>query len=143
MASDLVIRILAKDLTRKGFGSASREVKNLRAEVDKAARRMKYIGIAAAAGSIAAIKQFGDFDRKVREISTLLGDVTENDIKVMGDEIKKLSVEYGQSVDSMAKAKYDAISAGFTGAADSSKLLAQSAKLAVAGVSDVSQTMDV
>ena len=138
--SNLVVRILAKDLTGAGFASASAQTRKLEAAVSRASQRMGRFGLIAAAGVGVAIYKFAQFDKKIAEIGTLLGKVTEKDIKRMSKEVRGLAITYGQSLDDMAKAKYDIISAGFTKAADSSKLLAQASKLAVAGVSEVGGT---
>lgn len=143
MASKVVIRILTKDFTKEGFSKASENTKRLSKGLDQANRRMKRLGVLAFGAAVVAIKKFSQFDTGIREVTTLLGDVSEQGIKTMGDEIKKSSIEFGQALDKMTKAKYDIISAGFNDAADSSTLLAQSAKLAVAGVSNVSKTADV
>jgi len=59
----------------------------------------------------------------VREIGTLLSDFNENTLEALGDDIQQMAVQFGQSIDAMAKARYDAISAGFTDIAESSQLL--------------------
>ncbi len=140
---DLVIRLLTRDFTRAGFGQADQRTRRLEASLKRAGSKMKLLGLAAAGVGVIAVSKFAKFDKSIREISTLLGDVTENDIKVMGEEVKQMSIEFGQSIDKMAKAKYDIISAGFTEAADSAELLAVASKLATGGAADVAQTTDV
>lgn len=143
MASQVVIRILTQDFSKAGFAKGSENVKQLEKAVDKANQRLKTMAILAAGVATVAVAKFAKFDTGIREISTLITNVTEQDIKTMGSEIKKTSIDFGQSVDKMTKARYDIISAGFTGIKDSATLMSQSAKLAVAGVSDVSKTADV
>ena len=136
----VIVKIISKDFTKPGFDKASARTKKLEAEVSKATAKLKLMGIAAAAGAVIAINKYAGFDRKIREITTLLGDVTEKDVKKLGTEVEDMSIKYGQAMDRMAKARYDIISAGFNDAAKSAIVLGQSAKLAVAGVSDVGST---
>jgi TP901 family phage tail tape measure protein len=82
-------------------------------------------------------------DKGVREIGTLMDDVTEGSIKGMKRELGAMSIEFGQSMDVLTKARYDIVSSGFTGAADSALLLRESSKLAVGGVTEVSTAADV
>jgi TP901 family phage tail tape measure protein len=86
------------------------------------------------------VNSYAGFDNRIREIGTLLDDVTEKSLKKMSREVKMMAVQFGQSLDTMAKARYDIISAGFTDAADSANILAEASKLAVGGVSTVAQT---
>jgi TP901 family phage tail tape measure protein len=92
--------------------------------------------LALGALGIAATKMAADFDRGLTEIATLMDGVTQDGIRAMGEELKKLSVTAGQSLDALTKARYDIVSAGFRDSADSALLLEQAAKLAAATVSD-------
>jgi len=139
----VIVEILSKDRTGKGFGSASRQVKGLERDVQKASRAFKMLSIAAAGIGIKAVNSFAKFDNKVREITTLLGDTAPGDIKKLGNEIKKTATIYGQSLNTMAKARYDIISAGFKSAAESALLMEQAAKTATAGITDVATAADI
>jgi len=141
--SNLVVRILAQNLTKAGFAQAGTTVQKFEASVQRATQRLGRMALVAAAMGGIGLAKFASFDKSVREIGTLLDNVTERDIKRMGAEIERMSIRFGQSVEKMAKAKYDIISAGFTGAAESAKLLEVSSKLAAAGVTEVSRTADV
>jgi TP901 family phage tail tape measure protein len=82
-------------------------------------------------------------DKGIREIGTLMDNVTEGSLKSMRSELGAMSVEFGQSMDTLTKARYDIVSSGFTSAADSALLLKESSKLAVGGVTEVSTAADV
>lgn len=99
--------------------------------------------IAFAAVTAGAAKMATDFDKRLREISTLVIGVTENDIKNMSREIRDLANVTGKSLDDIGKAKYDIISAGFTGMAESATLLNTSTRLAVGGVTSVTNAADL
>lgn len=82
-------------------------------------------------------------DKGVREIGTLMGGLTDGEMKRMKGELSALAVESGQAIDTLTKARYDIVSAGFGDAASSAMLLEQSSKLAAAGVAEVSVTADL
>ena len=96
-----------------------------------------------AAITAASAKMATDFDKRLREISTLIIGVTEKDIKNMSREIRDLANLTGKALDDLGKAKYDIISAGFTGVAESAQLLNTSARLAVGGVTSVTNAADL
>ena len=141
--SNLIVRITAQNLSKRGFTQASTDVKKFEASVHRATQKLGRMALAAAAVSAVGLAKFASFDKSIREIGTLLGDITEQDIKKMGLEVERMSVRFGTSVEKMAKAKYDIISAGFKDAVDSAKLLDVAARLAAAGVTEVSKTADV
>ncbi len=82
-------------------------------------------------------------DKGVREIGTLMGGLTDGEIKRMKAELGALSIASGQAIEPLVKARYDIVSSGFTDAADSALILETSARLAVAGVTQVSTAADV
>ncbi|MHC4587575.1 MAG: phage tail tape measure protein, partial [Planctomycetota bacterium] len=139
----VVVTISTRDETRAGVKRASRNVEGLTANINK----LKVAGVAAftaiAVTVTKAVSAFATFDTSIREITTLLSDVDENTVQQLEENILSLAVSTGQAVEDMAKANYDAISAGFADAGESAILLNQSARLAVGGVSDVAKTTDV
>jgi len=90
-----------------------------------------------------SIKLAGDFSKSLREISTLMDNVTEKDIKNMSNELRLLSGSSGLALASLSKAKYDIVSAGFSSAGESAMVLATSARLAVGGVTEASSSADI
>lgn len=141
--SNLIVRILAQNMTGKGFAGATASSQKFKASIQRTTAALGRMSIVAASIGVIGLKKFAEFDTKVREIGTLLGDVTDGELKRMKKEVEAMSIKFGQSVDKMAKAKYDIISAGFTEASESAKLLDVSARLASAGVTEVSKTADV
>jgi len=83
------------------------------------------------------LKAHAAAQRLVAEIQTLTVNSSSSYQIGLTRELRDLSVEFGQTFQTMAKAKYDVVSAGFTGIAESTELLRVSAKGAVAGVTDV------
>ncbi len=92
---------------------------------------------------VGATREAGNFQQGILEISTLLGNVSNNQLKQMSQGLASMSINFGQTLDALQTAQYDAISAGFSDIAESQTLLASASKLAVGGVSDVSSTTDL
>jgi TP901 family phage tail tape measure protein len=88
-----------------------------------------------------AKKLGGQVDRLAAEIRTITGERGSR-LPLIG-QLMELSNQFGQTYETMAKAKYDIVSGGFTDAADSAHLLEVASKSAVAGVSEVGTTAKV
>lgn len=76
------------------------------------------------------------WERSLTEISTLANFSTQ-EIDRMRRSMADLSTTFGQTFEKVARARYDVISAGFSGAADSAKVLEAAAKGAVGGLTDI------
>ena len=81
-----------------------------------------------------------DFSKSMAEVSTLLPD-TEG-MAALGDEVRRLSMEFNQAPTDQARALYQVISAGATDAAEAVELLEVANRLAVGGVTSVSVAAD-
>jgi len=92
---------------------------------------------------IAAVAMTAKVDAGIAEIGTLMGGLTNGEIKEMRQELQDVSEITGQAMNKLIKARYDIVSAGFRDAADSAEVLNTSARLAVAGVSDVATAADI
>ncbi len=124
----------------KDFKSVSHRLKS---DIKENKMELAKLGVQLSAivyGSKKLVDTFAEVDRGVREITTLLGNVTRQQFRALRKDLEDTAIRFGQTFGAMAKARYDIISAGFTEIADSAKVLAVAAKLAVAGVSDVSKT---
>ena len=101
--------------------------------------------------AVLSTKLAGDFQKSLLEITTLLKrdlneelDVFVNrNLKSLGKELTSVANSSGLALDSLAKAKYDIVSAGFSNAADSAKVLEQATKLAVGGVTTAAGAADI
>ncbi len=102
-------------------------------------------GAALAGAGVAAlsVKLAGDFSKRLAEVSTLMDNTSEKSIKQMGKELRLLSQTSGLALSSLSKAKYDVVSAGFAGAAESAQILATSTQLAVGGVTSAASAADL
>ena len=96
-------------------------------------------------------KLAGDFQKSLLEITTLLKDETGGTVEdfakrtlpELGKELTNVANMSGLALDSLAKAKYDIVSAGFSNAADSAKVLEQATMLAVGGVTSAASAADI
>jgi len=90
---------------------------------------------------VKSFQQYSEFSTRMAEVSTLTEASTE-DLKALGNEIIDLSTRIPQTATELAAAQYDIISAGVA-LADSTRVLEQSAKAAVAGVTDTKTAANV
>lgn len=89
-----------------------------------------------------SIKRYREFEKSVAEVSTLVSGEHEEMINQLQAGIENLSVSYGKSVKDLTEGLYDIISAAID-VEDSIRLLNTATKAAIAGVTDVSTSVDV
>lgn len=87
-----------------------------------------------------AAKTSSEFGTAIAEVSTLLDDTS--GITALEESVKSLAREFGGPAAAQARALYQIISAGATNSADANRILAQSNRLAIAGVSDLKTAAD-
>jgi len=133
----LKVKIIADDKLSSGLLGIGKKIGGLGVKFAK----FGIIGGAAISG--VAVKLSADFSKSLAEVSTLMTDVTEKDIKNMSKELRGLAGATGQGLGPLVKAKYDIVSAGFSDAASSAKLLNQAARLAVGGVTTAAAAADI
>ncbi|MHC4251874.1 MAG: phage tail tape measure protein [Planctomycetota bacterium] len=97
--------------------------------------------VLAAAGLAAAVRESMAFGSAMAEVWTIL-DVGKDRLDALGREIRRIAVGFGETPQKMAKAAYQAISAGIPGAGVGG-FLQTAGKSAVAGVSDTFTAVDV
>jgi len=81
------------------------------------------------------------YGKQIAEVGTLSGEARD----MLGEyrtELLSLSAEYGQSTEALTKGLYDSVSAGIA-AGDAVQFVADASKLAIAGVTDVSTSVDL
>ena len=93
--------------------------------------------------AVLSTKLAGDFQKGLMEVTTLMKDTTDNTLKNLGKELTNVANTSGLALDSLSKAKYDIVSAGFSGAAESAIVLEQATKLAVGGVTTAAGAADI
>jgi TP901 family phage tail tape measure protein len=131
MPRDNILKVLiqADDQTARGFKDATAAVGVFSAAINAA------LGV--------ATKQAADFEKGMAEINTLLGKGATPAIREMSKEMLALSRSSGEALGSLTKARYDIISAGFSGAAESAQVMNASLTVAKAGLVEVDVAADL
>jgi len=135
MAKNLILKISEKGAKKtatalKSVGSAVKDV-GIKA------------GVATAGIGVLSAKLSGDFQKSLLEVSTLTGDFSDVALKKMSRELRQVASSSGLALDSISKAKYDIVSAGFSNAAESAEILSVSTELAVGGVTSAAEAADL
>jgi len=89
-----------------------------------------------------SIQQYRDYEKQITEVSTLIGGAATDSIKTMGLEIEHLSIKWGQAVGDLTTGLYDIVSAAVD-VEDAMGLLNVATRAAIAGLADVSVSVDV
>ena len=100
----------------------------------------KYVSAPIAAAGTASVKLASDYETGIAKLSTI-ADENEVPIEKMSEQIKALSDETGVGASDLAEATYQAISAGRS-TAESVGFVANASKLAKAGFTDVTTSVD-
>lgn len=103
----------------------------------------KKAAIVSAGFAALSTKLAGDFQKNLLEISTLLKGDVDKSLNTISQSLKSAASASGLALDSLSKAQYDIISAGFSNASDSAIVLEQSMKLAVGGVTSAASAADL
>ena len=130
---DIIFKTKGLDKAKSGLGSLAGGL----------GRLAKGTAVAGAAFAALSVKLAGDFQKSLKEVGTLMGGLTKNEMKNMSRELRSLAQQSGLALSSLSKAKYDVVSAGFAGAADSAQILAATSKLAVGGVTSAANAADI
>lgn len=89
-----------------------------------------------------SITEFREFEKKMAEVSTIIGDLTKAEMPALTAGVESLSVHFGKSANDMAKGLYDILSAAFD-SEDAIRLLTTATKASIAGLADVSTSVDI
>ena len=98
-------------------------------------------GALAVGGGVAAVKWAGDFQAQLQTINTIAF-ATPEALKGIGDGIRKVALDTGQSLDDLTGAYYDLLSAGVK-TADAQSVLNNAVTLGIGGLATTTQTVDL
>ena len=135
MAKNIVLKI-----TQKGASKTAGALKSL---TSSAASLGAKVGLVSAGFGALSVKLAGDFQKSLLEVSTLMTKTNNQTLPNLSRELRSVAGSSGLALSSLSKAKYDIVSAGFSGAAESAKILDASAKLAVGGVTSAASAADL
>lgn len=89
-----------------------------------------------------SIKKFREFETRIAEVSTIMGQDFQESIYGLQAGVESLSVSFGKNTSDMSKGLYDIMSAAFD-AKEAISLLGTATKAAIAGLSDVRESVDI
>jgi len=103
-------------------------------KLSAAGRRMAVSSIVMSIPAVAGVKAFAKFSKEMAFVSTMV-DNTQKHMGKFTEEVHKMSVEFGQSTNTMTRGLYDILSAGFD-ASQAISMLKVTSRAAVAGMTD-------
>lgn len=124
----------------RGLRSAQRRLRAFSAATREIGVGMLKLSAVFAAPFVAGVKVFADFEQQMANVSTMLEDPTMH-METFRREIRRMSVEFGESTETLAKGLYDILSASVP-AEQALSVLAVSAKAAKAGLTDTGTAAD-
>lgn len=140
-AGKAFVKLAIKDETRKGLNAVQRNLTRFSARMATFSRRMAITAGMIGAPIIASLRAFAAFEKQMAEVSTML-DKPQEHMKRFSSEIQRMSMQFGESTETLSKGLYQILSATI----DASKALAvlhASAKAAIAGLSDTTTAADL
>lgn len=125
-----------------GVKKMSKEAKGATSSFDSLKKTLLRFGgiIAVTAALKKATTAALNFGSAMAEVKTLLDDTSQ--FEILTANVKALSLQFGQSPVSQAKALYQVISAGAQDAAEATDILTVANKLSIAGITDVAVAAD-
>ncbi len=134
-AGEAFVELLLKsDKLKKGLNKASAQLKSFGKSVTMTGAQLIGISAALATPFVAGAKVFADFETSLAKVGTLL-DNDEKQIESLGESVKQLSKDFGESTDTIASALFDIISATIP-ASKAIEVLTAAIKLSKAGFTD-------
>ena len=97
---------------------------------------------AAVAFTRESVKEFAEFDKQLKQTFTLIPEASNRMKAEMSDDIRAVSIEFGNLTDETLPALYQALSAGVV-EENSIKAVEVASRAAIAGVSDLESTMRI
>jgi TP901 family phage tail tape measure protein len=125
----------------QGEGNINGSLNKLKVGFGIVAGAVAVVGTAVAGMTIAGVASADSFDKKMREVFTLLPGISEQSMGAMQEQTKALAIEMGKMPDEVVPALYQAISAGVP-QENLFDFLRQANKTAVGGVTDLKTAVD-
>lgn len=139
MATQAELQILLK-----GKDQASATLQRVGGNLQNFSKRIRMVSLALVGLSVAiiglSVKLAVDFDKAMREVNTMLL-LTSDNFKALSRDVLQLSKDIGVNATEMAKALYQAISAGIP-LVDVLEFMAIATKAAIGGVTDLTTSVD-
>ena len=139
-AGKAFVELAIHDKMTGALRKASAKLKAFGNSVSAIGTKLAGFGAAVGAPLVAAGKVFADFEHSMAMVSTML-DEPEKHMEGFSDGIRKLSKDFGESTDVLAKGLYDILSAGIA-PAEAMKVLEASTMAATGGMTDAATAVD-
>ena len=131
-------KAFAKDLRKAensldGFGRNSKRV-------------LQGVGVALSAAVVSvgdSVNEFAELDDAVREVGTLLGDISAEGLSELEAEIRDVSKAFGEEGTNAAKAFYDSLSAGVADESNVQDFVEVAGRFAKAGATEMGAGVDI
>ena len=140
-AGKAYVKLAIKDETRQGLSAVQRNLTRFSGRMAQFSRRMAMTAGMIGAPIVAALRSFAAFEKQMAEVSTML-DKPKEHMRGFSSEIQRMSMQFGQSTETLAKGLYQILSATIS-ASDALGVLHASAKAAIAGLSDTTTSADM
>ena len=124
----------------RGLRSAQRRLRAFSASVRDVGMRMARMSVLFALPFVAGVKVFADFQQQMANVSTMLEEPSLH-MKEFRREIRRMSVEFGESTETLAAGLYDILSASIP-AGKALGVLSVAARAAKAGLTDTGTAAD-
>lgn len=124
----------------RGLKAAQRRLRGFQASVTAVGKKMMAASGLMSMPFVAGVKVFADFEQQMANVSTML-DEPAKDMDRFRSSIRKMSVEFGESTDTLAAGLYDILSASVA-PEKALDVLAVAAKAAKAGMTDTGTAAD-
>ena len=101
-------------------------------------------GLAGAAAIVGdSVADFAKLDDSVREVGTLLGETTIQQLDTLSDSVRDVAKDFGEAGTEVATAFYDSISSGVADAESVEAFVREAGKFATAGATDIGSGVDL
>lgn len=124
----------------RGLKAAQKRLKGFASSVSDVGKRMVMLSGMMAMPFVGGVKVYADFEQQMANVSTMLAE-PEKHMPGFREGIRDMSVEFGESTETLAKGLYDILSASVP-AEQALDVLAASARAAKAGLTDTGTAAD-
>jgi len=139
--NDLTINIKAKDEASNTLNRIRGNIKNHSAAFERAGKRMLVASAALTTGLGISIHKAAKFQKSMAQVSTMLDKASMKHMPAYEKGIKKLSIEIGESTDTLSTGLYNILSASVP-ADKAMDVLTVSSRAASAGLTDTGTAAD-
>lgn len=135
--------ILDQESFEAGIRKANRTLKGSATEMNQSLELMKKGFTVFQRVALDGAKSLVEVEKAVAEVSTLIDDKAGPSMQELRGAVEELSLQFGTSAQSQAKAYYQAISAGAEAGSESVRLLEVAGRAAVGGVTTTTEALDL